>query len=153
MKVKIKKIHPDAIIPEYKTEGSSGFDLHALEEIVINTQETVLIRTGLAIQVPKNYEIQIRPRSGLSLKTSLRISNSPGTIDSDFLGEVKIIATNTGIIHENVFTDYINHSIIVKKGDRIAQGVICPVIRAEFEEVEILDETERGDKGFGSTGV
>lgn len=144
IRVRVKKLREDAVIPEYKTEGAAGFDLVAAEDVTINAGETVTVPTGLAFEIPEGYELQIRPRSGLSLKTPLRIANSPGTIDSDYRGEVKIIITNTGQCD-----DYYN----IYKGDRIAQGVIVPVMRAEFEEVDELSETSRGYGGFGSTGM
>lgn len=150
MNIKIKKLHTDAIIPKYQTNGSSGFDLHSIENIDIEPRMTVLVKTGLCISIPEGYEMQIRPRSGLSLKSKLRIANSPGTIDSDYTGEI-------GIIIDNIKSeDYTNPNgldiIKIKKGDRIAQGVITPIIRAIFEEVNELPKTDRGISGFGSTG-
>lgn len=142
VRVKVKKIHPDAVIPQYKTSGSAGFDLYAIEDVEIQPGETKQIRTGLIFEIPEGYEIQIRPRSGMSLKTPLRISNAPGTIDSDYRGEVMIIAENTSIV-----------PFSVEKGTRIAQGVLQKVPQAEFIEVEKVSETERGEGGFGSTGI
>lgn len=142
MQVKVKKLHPDAIIPKYQTEGASGFDLHALETSVFYAGETNLVKTGLSFSIPNGYELQVRPRSGTSLKTPLRVANSPGTVDADYRGEVCIIIHNTA--EHDLF--------IVGKGDRIAQGVIVPVIQAELIEVEELDETVRGEGAFGSTG-
>lgn len=153
MLVKVKKIHPDAILPKYQTRGASGFDLHALEDITISPGETRLVKTGLSVAVQEGFELQVRPRSGMSLKTYMRVANSPGTVDSDYRGEVCIIMTNTATIEKLVDKQdgYSKHCDI-KKGERIAQGVICPVVQAAFEEVENLDETERGAGGFGSTG-
>lgn len=145
MKLKIKLLSENAIVPEYKTEGASGFDFHALEDISISAGQTKLIKTGLSFEIPKGYELQVRPRSGLSLNTKLRVSNSPGTVDHDFRGEVCIIMDNISGA-ESVFS-----TIKIKKGDRIAQGVICPVVRAEFDVVNDLSETKRGSGGFGST--
>lgn len=142
VRVKVKKIHPNAVIPQYKTSGSAGFDLYAIEDVEIQPGETKQIRTGLIFEIPEGYEIQIRPRSGMSLKTPLRISNAPGTIDSDYRGEVMIIAENTSIM-----------PFSVEKGTRIAQGVLQKVPQAEFIEVERVSETERGEGGFGSTGI
>lgn len=142
VRVKVKKIHPNAVIPQYKTSGSAGFDLYAIEDVEIQPGETKQIRTGLIFEIPEGYEIQIRPRSGMSLKTPLRISNAPGTIDSDYRGEVMIIAENTSIV-----------PFSVEKGTRIAQGVLQKVPQAEFIEVEKVSETERGEGGFGSTGI
>lgn len=143
VKLKIKKLHPDAVIPKYQTAGASAFDLHSVEDMIFFSGETKVIKTGLSIELPPDTELQIRPRSGVSLKTTLRIANSPGTVDEDFRGEIGIIMTN------------LNHNIAVhvNKGDRIAQGAVCPVLRPEIEEVEELSDTERGEKGFGSTGV
>lgn len=149
MKVQMKRLHPDAIIPRYATLGASGFDLHALEDTIVYPGETKLIKTGLSMSIPLGYELQIRPRSGTSLKTSLRVANAPGTVDSDYRGEICIIISN---IHgSEMYNEKYREEI--KKGDRIAQGVICPVTTAEFEEVDNLNSTERGSGGFGSTGV
>lgn len=142
MKIKIKKIHEDAVIPKYQKEGDAGFDLYAVEDAIIHASQTKVIKTGLKMAIPDGYEIQIRPRSGLSLNTGLRVANSPGTIDSGYRGEV-------GVIMHNV-NDYDEE--IICKGDRIAQGVLKKVPIAEFEEVEELDDTERGEGGFGHTG-
>lgn len=145
MKVRIQKLHPDAITPKYASRGSSGFDLHALENSSVAPGETKLIRTGVTFEIPEGFELQVRPRSGLSLKTPLRLSNSPGTVDADYRGEVQILAWNTAAQGGPAFE--------IKKGDKIAQGVICPVLQVQFEEVRTLSETERGAGGFGSTGV
>ena len=155
MKLKIKKLYPDAVIPKYQTKGASGFDLHALEDITILPGETKLVKTGLSVAVEEGYELQVRPRSGLSLKTPLRVANSPGTVDSDYRGEVCVIINNT---MEPLMREYTPEEddrqtfSLIKKGDRIAQGVICPVLQVEFEEVDNLDETDRGSGGYGSTG-
>jgi len=155
MKVNIKKLHEDAQIPKYQTSGASGFDLHALEDITILPGETKLIRTGLAFSVGHGYEMQIRPRSGLSLRTPLRIANSPATIDSDFSGEVCVIISNSAAPRtlDGKTLDNWSDSFTIKKGDRIAQGVICPVVRADFAVVDELEETSRGSGGFGHTGI
>ena len=142
LKVKIKKLHEEAVVPKYATKGSAGFDFHALEDVEIYGNQTLLIKTGISVEIPEGFEIQVRPRSGLSLKTKLRIVNSPGTIDSDFRGEICIIMENTNTL----FVEKI------KKGDRIAQGVLCPVFQAKFVEEE-LEDTERSSGAFGSTGV
>jgi dUTP pyrophosphatase len=145
MKIKVKKLHEDAVIPKYAHRGDSGFDFHAIEDVIIRLGETELIRTGLAISVGDGYELQARPRSGLSLKTGLRINNSPGTIDSSYSGEISIIMSLVSDGHGTI-------SYTIKKGDRIAQGVICPVVRADIEVVDELSETVRGSGAFGSTG-
>lgn len=140
--VKFKKLSEHAKVPVYQTTGAAGFDFHSAEEAVIMPGETALIGTGLAFRISEGYEMQVRPRSGLSAKTKIRVSNSPGTIDCDYLGEVKIILDNTGTT-----------PFRVEIGDRIAQGIMAPVYRAEFEASEELGETERSKNGFGHTGV
>jgi len=142
IKVKTLKLHEDAMIPEYKTLGASGVDLRTVKTIVIEPKDTVIVGTGLAFEIPEGYEMQIRPRSGLSAKTKLRIANSPGTIDSDYRGEVGIIIDNTGI-----------EPITILAGERIAQAVIQKVEQVIFEEVDQLSDTKRGKGGFGSTGT
>lgn len=167
MKVKVKKLHPDAIIPEYKTKGAAGFDLYAVEDVIIEPGQTKLVRLGLAFEVPEGYEIQIRPRSGLSLKTKLRQSNSVGTIDSDYRGEVCWMVDNVASDREGktdiawtLDGEYVKFcedvpvdTYMIQKGDRVCQGVIQKVIQADFEEAEELQDTERGTGGFGHTGV
>lgn len=140
--MKVKFLHPDALVPQYATPGSAGFDLAAIEQVFLLPGETKLVATGLAIDVGEGYELQIRPRSGLSFKTALRIPNAPGTVDSDYRGEIKVILHNTST----------TMAAKIKKGDRIAQGVVCAVTTVTFEVVETLDETQRGDGGLGSTG-
>ena len=143
IKVLINKLNPKAELPKYKTEGSSGMDLMALIEnsITIKSQNSALIPTGLSIAIPKDMEVQIRPRSGLAAKSNISVLNTPGTIDSDYRGEIKIILFNHG---KEEFT--------VNNNDRIAQMVLMPVLKAEFKEVEELPKTVRGSGGFGSTG-
>lgn len=140
--IKVQILNNDAKIPEYKTEGSSGFDLQSMETWLLAPGEIHVFGTGLAFEIPEGYEMQIRPRSGLSAKTHLRLPNAPGTIDSDYRGEV-------GIILENIS----NEPIVISKGDRVAQGVIQQVEYAKFKLVDDLSQTERGDGGYGSTGV
>ena len=143
VKVLVKKLNSKAQLPKYKTSGSSGMDLMALIEnpIKIKPQESALIATGIAIDIPEGTEVQIRPRSGLAAKSSISVLNTPGTIDSDYRGEIKIILFNHG---KEEFT--------INNNDRIAQMVLMPILKAEFEEVEDLPETLRGSEGFGSTG-
>lgn len=169
--VKIKRLHSDAVIPRYATEGAAGFDLVAVEDVIVEPGETALVKTGIAVQLPEGYELQIRPRSGISKKTKLRISNSPGTVDADYTGEVGVLIDNIHIPDVDG-ADYILYTIngqcledvgakyphtmrtyIIRKGDRVAQGIIAEAPQAIFEEVDELGETERGDGGFGSTGV
>ena len=143
IKVLVKKLNPKAKLPKYKTEGSSGMDLMALIEnsITIKSQNSALIPTGLTIAIPEDMEVQIRPRSGLAAKSNISVLNTPGTIDSDYRGEIKIILFNHG---KEEFT--------VNNNDRIAQMILMPVIKAEFEEIKELPKTVRGSGGFGSTG-
>jgi dUTP pyrophosphatase len=139
MKLSIKRLSPDAVLPKYQTSGSAGFDLHAVDNYVLMPGETILIGTGLAFEFEQGYELQIRPRSGLSSKSKLRVLL--GTIDSDYRGEVKVIIENIG------------HMVsIIDKGDRVAQAVLAPIVQAEIVEVEELGETERGSGGFGHSG-
>ena len=145
MKVKIKRIEDRAIIPSYANKGDAGFDLHSIDTINVPADGTVRVRTGLTMAIPEGYELQIRPRSGLSFKSKIRISNSPGTIDSGYRGEILILVDN---ISQNGAEAY-----RINAGDRIAQGVLKPIVKAEFEEVDDLDDdTERGTDGFGSSG-
>ena len=145
MILKYKKSHPDAIEPKYATEGAAAFDLSSIEEITILPGETKLVRTGLNFQIEEGYELEIRPRSGLSLNSKIRLSNSPGTIDSDYRGEVHFIL-------DNLMTKFPNPYTVIK-GQRLGQGILRKVDRVEFVEVEELSETVRGEKGFGSSGT
>ena len=140
----IKKLSKSVILPKYETEGSSGLDLAANinEQIKILPGKSEIIPTGLAVAIPKNFEIQIRPRSGLAAKSQVSVLNTPGTIDADYRGEIKVILINLS-----------DKSFTVEKGLRIAQMVLCPVIKAKLKEVESLEDTKRGSGGFGSTGV
>ena len=143
VRILIKKISKEVITPKYKTEGSSGVDLSAFlnEKVVIKPNSSELIPTGLQVAIPEELEIQIRPRSGLAAKESMGVLNSPGTIDSDYRGELKIILFNHG-----------DKDFIINNGDRIAQMVLVPILKMEFEEVDNLPDTVRGQGGFGSTG-
>tara|TARA_B100000676_G_scaffold192681_1_gene189383 strand:+ start:139 stop:576 length:438 start_codon:yes stop_codon:yes gene_type:complete len=142
-KVLIKKLDPLVKLPSYKSEGASGMDLMAFikDQINIKPKTSSLIPTGLSIAFPKEYEIQIRPRSGLAAKNNISVLNTPGTIDSDYRGELKVIIYNHG-----------NKDFIINNGDRIAQMILTPVIKMELEETDNLPETLRGEGGFGSTG-
>ena len=143
VKILIKKLNSKVKLPSYKTDGSSGMDLMAFldKPVTILPQKSELIPTGLSIAIPNNTEVQIRPRSGLAVKNNISVLNTPGTVDSDYRGEIKVILYNHG---DKEFT--------VSNEDRIAQMILVPVIKANFEEVENLPETIRGDGGFGSTG-
>lgn len=141
--VKITKLNPNAIIPTYAHPTDCGADISAVETVDIAPHSTVIIKTGLAVGIPAGYEIQVRPRSGLSAKTPLRIANAPGTIDADYRGEVGVIMTNTG-----------DEPYVINAGDKIAQLVIAPTPKIKWHEVKGVDElgsTERGAGGFGST--
>jgi len=142
VKLLIKKLQKNIILPEYKTDGSSGMDLMANVEqtVKILPGEKKIISTGIMVAIPEQYEIQIRPRSGLAAKNGISVLNTPGTIDSDYRGEIKVILINLG---KDIFE--------IKKNDRIAQMIVCPIIKVELEEVESLPETVRGEGGFGST--
>ena len=140
----IKRLSKTVSMPKYETIGSSGMDLAADidEKIEIKPGETKIIPTGLSVSIPQEFEIQIRPRSGLAVKHQLSVLNTPGTIDADYRGEIKVILINLG-----------KKSFVVEKGSRIAQMVLCPIIKAKIIEVETLDDTIRGSGGFGSTGT
>ena len=140
----IKRLSKEVTLPKYETDGSSGLDLAAFidKNIEIKPGKSVIIPTGLAVAIPKNFEIQIRPRSGLAAKNQISVLNTPGTIDADYRGEVKVILINLG-----------NKSFIIENGLRIAQMVLCPIIKAKLKEVDSLQNTKRGSGGFGSTGV
>ena len=142
-KILIKRLSKEISLPKYETAGSSGMDLAAniAGNISIDPGKTAIIPTGLALSVPKGFEVQIRPRSGLAAKKKISVLNTPGTIDSDYRGEIKVILINQG-----------QETFKVEKGLRIAQMVVCPVVQAQIKEVEDLSETERGIGGFGSTG-
>ena len=148
MKIKIKREDSSIQLPEYASSGAAGFDLRASHDAIVNPNGTTIIDTGLAFEIPEGYEMQIRPRSGLSAKTKLRVANSPGTIDSDYRGNVKIILDNIYDKNSGGLDKF-----TIRKGDRIAQGVIVPVLQVVFEEVEELNETEREKGGLGSTGI
>ena len=143
VKVLVKKLNPSVQLPSYKTIGSSGMDLKACIEKPINLEpkNSCLVPTGLAVAFPEKYEIQIRPRSGLAAKNNISVLNTPGTIDSDYRGELKIILFNHG-----------NENFLINDNDRVAQVVLTPIIKMELEEVNELPISVRGVGGFGSTG-
>ncbi len=143
VRVLIKKLDPKVTLPSYKTKGASGMDLMAFvkEKIVIKPQSSALIPTGLSVAFSEDYEIQIRPRSGLAAKNNISVLNTPGTIDSDYRGELKIIIFN-----------HSNYDFVINNNDRIAQMVLTPIAKMELEEANELPNTLRGEGGFGSTG-
>ena len=140
----IKRLSDNVSLPKYETEGSSGMDLSANinENIQIKPGATVIVPTGISVSIPKNFEIQIRPRSGLAAKNQISVLNAPGTIDADYRGELKVILINLG-----------TKNFLIENGARIAQMVICPIVKAELKEVKTLEDTKRGSGGFGSTGT
>ena len=143
VKVLVKKLDPKVQLPSYKTKGSSGMDLMAFikDPIKIAPNTSALVPTGISVAIPNDVEIQIRPRSGLAVKSSISVLNTPGTIDSDYRGELKIILFN-----------HSKEEFVVRNNDRIAQMVLMPVLKIDFEEVDNLPDTLRGSGGFGSTG-
>ena len=144
IKILIKRLSKEVSLPKYETSGSSGMDLSANIDAKLNIEpgKTAIIPTGLALSIPTGFEVQIRPRSGLAAKQKISVLNTPGTIDSDYRGEIKVILINLS-----------QESFKVEKGLRIAQMVVCPVVQAQLKEVSDLNETERGKGGFGSTGT
>ena len=142
--VLIKRLSKNIELPKYETNGSSGMDLSANieKQIKIEPGKTSIIPTGISVSIPKNFEIQIRSRSGLAAKSQISVLNSPGTIDADYRGELKVILINLS-----------NKAFVVERGTRIAQMVLCPIVKAKFKEVDSLDDTNRGVGGFGSTGL
>ena len=143
IKVLIKKLNPAVRLPEYKTSGASGMDLIAFIEksVSVKSKTSSIIPTGLSVAFQEKYEIQIRPRSGLAAKNNITVLNTPGTIDSDYRGEIKVIIYNHG-----------DDDFVINNGDRIAQMVLSPIIKMDLEEVKNLPQTIRGEGGFGSTG-
>ena len=142
-KVLIKKLDPAVKLPAYKTNGASGMDLMAFikEPVSVKPKTSNLIPTGLSVAFSEDYEIQIRPRSGLAAKNNISVLNTPGTVDSDYRGEIKVIIYNHG-----------SENFVINNGDRIAQMILTPVIKMELEETNNLPDTIRGEGGFGSTG-
>lgn len=143
VRVLIKRLSPSVQLPSYKTNGASGMDLMAFIEqpIELEPGKSCLVPTGLSVAFPEEYEIQIRPRSGLAAKNNITVLNTPGTIDSDYRGELKIILFNHG-----------NENFLINNNDRVAQMILTPIIKMELHETEELPETVRGEGGFGSTG-
>ena len=144
IEILIKRLSKEVSLPKYETLGSSGMDIAANinTDIIIHPGKTAIIPTGLALSIPRGFEIQIRPRSGLAAKQKISVLNTPGTIDADYRGEIKVILINLG-----------DNSYTVERGTRIAQMVVCPIVQAQLKEVDDLNQTERGKGGFGSTGT
>ena len=143
-KILIKRLSKEVSLPKYETSGSSGMDLAAYINNDINLEpwKSEIIPTGISVAIPEGFEIQIRPRSGLAAKNKISVLNTPGTIDADYRGEIKVILINLS-----------DKTFVIEKGFRIAQMVVCPIIQAKLEEVDELNETIRGEDGFGSTGT
>ncbi len=141
MKLSFKRIHPDAVLPSYAHPGDAGMDVRSVEDLVIPAGGRVLVHTGLVAVIPDGYELQVRSRSGLALKSGVAVLNSPGTVDAGYRGEIGVILANFG-----------DGGFVVKKGDRVAQLVAAPVTVAEIFETDSVDATDRGAGGFGSTG-
>lgn len=139
--IQIKKLSDDAVVPVYQSKEAAGFDFHSIEDKTLAPGDRALVKTGLSIALSFGYELQIRPRSGLAFKHGVTVLNAPGTVDSDYRGEVMVLLINHG-----------NEAYTVAKGERIAQGVIQEVTQANFSVVDELEETDRGASGFGSTG-
>ena len=142
MKVKFRRIDPAAMLPSYAHPGDAGMDIRSIEDLVIDPGARKLVRTGLVMMLPPGYEAQVRPRSGLALKNGVTVLNTPGTIDEGYRGEVGVVLANFG-----------SEPFRIEKGSKIAQIVVAPCTRAEIEETVEIDSTERGEGGFGSTGV
>jgi dUTP pyrophosphatase len=143
LRIKVKRLKQGVKLPSYETSGSAGMDIRACleEDRTLESGERSLIPTGLAFEIPEGFEAQIRPRSGLAIKNGISVLNSPGTIDSDYRGELSVILINLSKKTETI-----------RNGDRIAQIIFAPLTRAQLEETALLSETERGEGGFGSTG-
>lgn len=142
MTLRFRRIHPDAVLPAYAHESDAGMDVRSVESLVVPPGGRALVHTGLVMLLPPFYEAQVRPRSGLALRHGVTVLNTPGTIDSGYRGEVGVVLANLG-----------DSDFRVEKGDKIAQIVVAPVVRAEIAETDEVDETDRGVGGFGSTGV
>lgn len=142
MTLRFKKIHTDATLPSYAHASDAGMDVRSVEDVTVPAMGRVLVHTGLVMLLPPMYEAQVRPRSGLALKHGITVLNTPGTIDSGYRGEVCVVLANFG-----------DSDFQVKKGDKVAQIVVAPVVQAEIEAASDIDETDRGAGGFGSTGV
>lgn len=144
-KIEIETIHPDAIFPSYAYPSDSGFDLHSTEDLTIGPFGRILVPTGIKVSFGDLFEIQVRPKSGLAIKQGLTVLNTPGTVDSGYNGEIKVIVFNTN-----------NHTVTIPKGMKVAQAVLCPVIVGKYVNlvhVNKIGDKDRGDNGFGSTGI
>ena len=143
--IEIELVHEDAVFPKYAYPSDSGFDLHSTQDLTIGPFGRILVPTGIRVSFQEGYEIQVRPKSGLAIKQGLTVLNTPGTVDQGYTGEIQVIVFNTN-----------NYTVMIPKGMKVAQAVLCPVINGKyvrFEQVDTLDEKDRGNNGFGSTGI
>ena len=143
--IKVELVHDDAVLPKYAYPSDSGFDLHAAEEVIIGPFGRALVPTGLKVSFDEGYEIQVRPKSGLAIKQGLTVLNTPGTVDQGYTGEIQVIVFNTN-----------NTTVTIPKGMKVGQGVLCPVVQGKFvliEQVNKVEDKDRGNNGFGSTGI
>jgi dUTP pyrophosphatase len=143
--IEVELVHEDAVFPKYMYPSDSGFDLHSTQDLTIGPFGRILVPTGIKVSFQEGYEIQVRPKSGLAIKQGLTVLNTPGTVDQGYTGEIQVIVFNTN-----------NYTVMIPKGMKVAQAVLCPVINGKyvrFEQVDTLDEKDRGDNGFGSTGI
>ena len=143
--IEVELVHDDAVFPKYAYESDSGFDLHSTQDLTIGPFGRILVPTGIKVSFDEGYEIQVRPKSGLAIKQGLTVLNTPGTVDQGYTGEIQVIVFNTN-----------NYTVMIPKGMKVAQAVLCPVINGKyvkFEQVDTLNEKDRGDNGFGSTGI
>ena len=143
--VEVELVHEDAVFPKYAYPSDSGFDLHSTEDLSVGPFGRILVPTGLKVSFPEGYEIQVRPKSGLAIKQGLTVLNTPGTVDQGYTGEIQVIVFNTN-----------NYTVMIPKGMKVGQAVLCPVINGKyvkFEQVDSLNEKDRGGNGFGSTGI
>jgi dUTP pyrophosphatase len=143
--IEVELVHEDAVFPKYAYPSDSGFDLHSTQDLEIGPFGRILVPTGIKVSFQEGYEIQVRPKSGLAIKQGLTVLNTPGTVDQGYTGEIQVIVFNTN-----------NHSVMIPKGMKVGQAVLCPVINGKyvrFEKVDTLGEKDRGDNGFGSTGI
>lgn len=141
MKIKFKKLNEEALIPEFQTKGSAGMDIHSIESVTLEPMDFKIVKTGLAVEIPDGYEIQVRPRSGMACKRGITVINTPGTIDADYRGEIGV-----GLINLS------SKPVLIGHGERIAQLVVNRIEQPEIEVVSELSETDRGSGGFGHTG-
>ena len=143
--IEVELVHDDAVFPKYAYESDSGFDLHSTQDLTIGPFGRILVPTGIKVSFEEGYEIQVRPKSGLAIKQGLTVLNTPGTVDQGYTGEIQVIVFNTN-----------NYTVMIPKGMKVGQAVLCPVINGKyvrFEKVDTLGEKDRGDNGFGSTGI